>query len=65
MNYTHFKYLNNMFYKFLEITIPAGEVTNSTNKSSLVPTIECGNFPIPQKVPISGLDAFLPSYIFM
>lgn len=51
---------------FININIlPAGDVTNSTNKSSLVPTIECGNLPIPQNVPISGLEAFLPSYILI
>lgn len=30
---------------------PARELKNSTNRSSLVPMIEYGNFPMPQKVP--------------
>lgn len=60
--YSNYKYFN---VQCTLIKLPAGDVMNSTNKSSLVPTIECGNFPIPQKVPISGLDEFLPSYIFI
>ena len=31
---------------------PASELTNSTNRSSLVPIIEYGNLPIPQNVPV-------------
>jgi hypothetical protein len=31
---------------------PANELTNSTNRSSLVPIIEYGNLPIPQNVPV-------------
>ena len=31
---------------------PASELTNSTNRSALVPIIEYGNLPIPQNVPV-------------
>jgi hypothetical protein len=31
---------------------PADELTNSTNRSSLVPIIEYGNLPIPQNMPV-------------
>ena len=43
--------------------VPAAEETNSNRRSVPVPTIEKGKRPMPQKVPITGLDSLFPSYI--